>query len=161
MDFSKAWSQRSLQWKTFFQWLQHCIFLGLWKFVPFFPGIGFTLSGLFCWEQVHSFFYIYIYSIIKDLWILNFVEWCLCFEESSCFFSCSSIILHLKCKCSFPAHGRGVTTRSSSRSLPVHTILWSVSVLCWQFWNALLFDIDFTSSFILLSCMKNLVSQIG
>lgn len=110
-------------------------------------------------KYIHSF--IYIYSIIKESMTIELCGMVFMFWRKLLFFSCSSIILHLKCKCSFPAHGRGVTTRSSSRSLPVHTILWSVSVLCWQFWNALLFDIDFTSSFILLSCMKNLVSQIG
>lgn len=153
MDFSKAWSQGSLQWMTFFQWLQHCVFLGLWKFVPFFPGIGFTLSGLFCREQIHSLFYIdiYRYSHAAKLKIYvhwRFAEWCLFFEDSS-FFQLLSIILHLKWIYSFPAHGRGVATRSSSRSLPIHTILWSVSMLCWQFWNALPVDDDFTSSFIL------------
>lgn len=77
------------------------------------------------------------------------------------FFSCSSIVLNLKCKYSFLAHSRGVATRSSSRSFPIHTILWSVSMFCWHFWNALLVDVDFTSSFILWSCMENVVAQTG
>lgn len=61
---------------------------------------------------------------------------CTCVLRIGPFFSHSSSILQFKCKYS------------------------SVSALCWQFCDALLVDlVHFTSSFILQSCMKNIVAQ--